>query len=135
MVNGLPVVDEHARESEEEGEETQLQVPDHQRRLTALLHQFLVVDPRETRRETGRQNGQQTEGLVMLRGRGYGGLVRQLYEGDAASEEEEAAPLPGGQAAAHQEHGKAGRCQDFQLVGHLKNETKRLIANPAEKRK
>ncbi len=77
MINGLPVVDEHARECEEEGEETQLQVPDHQRRLTALLHQFLVVDARETGREAGRQNGHQTEGLV-LRGRGYGGLVPEL---------------------------------------------------------
>jgi hypothetical protein len=76
-VNSFPVVDEHARECEEEGEETQLQVPDHQRRLTALLHQPLVVDPRETRREAGRQNGHQTEGLV-LRGRGHGGLVPGL---------------------------------------------------------
>jgi hypothetical protein len=76
-VNGFPVVDEHPHKSEEEGKETQLQVPDHQRRLTALLHQLLVVDPGETRRETGRQNGHQTEGLV-LRGRGHGGLVPGL---------------------------------------------------------
>jgi hypothetical protein len=59
-------------------------------------------------------------------------LVRQLYEGDAAGEEAEAAPLPGGQAPPHQEHGKSGRCQDFQLVGHLKK-TKRLLARPAKK--
>lgn len=120
----LAVVGETRDQTERNGAETQLHVP-HPDADVAALEYFLEVDPRETGEDaSGKCSHEAEEAVLFLCGLCNGVVARlsELHEDYSDDEGEEGDPLRFQQLLLQDEHSKDGRGQDFQLIGHLKQD-------------
>ena len=89
-----PVVGEHGGAGEEEGKETELQVPDHHRGLVTLLDKPLVEDAGKSGGAAGDKHGDEAgERVLLLGSKIVGNLVGALDKDDPGHENQQGDPL------------------------------------------
>ena len=110
----------HRREGEQQREDAELQVPDDDGGLAALLHQLLVEHPGVARGEAGGQHRAEPDQAVVssLGVRGGGGRG-ELHHRHARHQQHEGHPLPPGELLVEEEDGEARGGEDLELVGDL----------------
>ena len=98
-----PVVGDHGGEGEEEGEEAELEVPDHHRRLAALLDQPLVEDTGKSGGAAGNEDGNEACHRVLVLFTRLDGDGRSLDESNSCDENEQRDPLALSEASPKQQ--------------------------------
>lgn len=117
----LPIRNETSDQTERNRTQAQLNVP-HPNAYIAPFENFLEVNSRKPRKNTGRKGGHETEESVLFVGVLRDGVVtrlRQLDQHDAQDEREEGDPLRFQELFLEDEDSEDGRREDLELVGHL----------------
>ena len=88
-----PVVGDHGGEGEEEGEEAELEVPDHHRGLAALLDQPFVEHSGKSGGAAGNEDGNEAGHRVLMLPTRLDSNGGTLDESDSCNENEQRDPL------------------------------------------
>ena len=99
-----PVVGDHGGEGEEEGEEAELEVPDHHRWLAALLDQPLVEDAGKSGGAAGNEDSNEACHRVLVLFTRLDGNGRSLNESNSCHENKQRNPLTLSETSSKQQN-------------------------------